>query len=95
MARICLMLVVMELRGRSKAIGGVNSSRVRGDSSFFDSEGTQTSFNANKVITWLKHVGNARVDTFWKKYSFPPSVRVSFASSRPHRLTLQRRTKGE
>ena len=27
--------------------------------------------NANGVLTWLKPVGDPRVDAFWRKYSFP------------------------
>ena len=36
------------------------------------------------VITWLRLVGEFRVDGFWKKFSFPLNVWVSFPSLRPH-----------
>ena len=35
----------------------------------------------NGVITWLKPVREAHTDAFWKKYSFPPRVRVASLSS--------------
>ena len=35
------------------------------------------------VITWLKPIREARGDVFWRNYSFPPNVWVSFPSSRP------------
>ena len=40
--------------------------------------------DATRVITWLRPIGESRVDAFWKKFSFPPNVQVSFPSSRPH-----------
>ena len=40
--------------------------------------------NANGVITWLRPVEEARTYAFWRKFSFPPNVRVSFPSTRPH-----------
>ena len=39
--------------------------------------------DAIEVITWLRPVGESKADAFWKKFSFPPYVRVSFSSSRP------------
>ena len=40
--------------------------------------------DATGVITWLRLVGESRAYSFWKKFSFPSNVRVSFPSSRPH-----------
>ena len=40
--------------------------------------------DANGVITWLRPVGEARENTFWRKFSFPPNVRVSFPFSGLH-----------
>ena len=34
--------------------------------------------NANGVITYLKLVGEPRTEALWRKYSFPPQVRVAF-----------------
>ena len=34
----------------------------------------------NSVITWLKPFGELRANAFWRKYSFPPQVRVAFPS---------------
>ena len=39
--------------------------------------------DANGVLTRLKPVGDPNADAFWRKYSFPPQVRVSFPSSGP------------
>ena len=33
------------------------------------------------IITWLKPIGEPRVDAFWRKYAFLPQVRVAFPSS--------------
>ena len=35
----------------------------------------------NGVITWLKLVGEPRVDAFWRKYSFPSQVCIAFPFS--------------
>ena len=50
-----------------------------------DEDLTSTSFeevlsceDATRVITWLRPVGDSRADSFRKKVSFPPNVRVSF-----------------
>ena len=40
--------------------------------------------DTNEVIMWLKPVGEARVDVFWRKFSFPPNIWVSFPSLGPH-----------
>ena len=40
----------------------------------------------NGVIMWLKPVRETRVDSFWRRFSFPPNVQVSFRSSGPHFL---------
>ena len=39
--------------------------------------------DANGVLTWLKPVRDPRMDAFWRKYTFPPQVRVSFPSLGP------------
>ena len=51
--------------------------------------------DATGVITWLRLVGKPRVDVFWKKISFPPNVRVSFSSSRPHFTDCTEEDRGE
>ena len=43
------------------------------------------------VITWLRHIEESRAYAFWKKFSFPPNVRVSFSSSGPHLQTVRKR----
>ena len=32
------------------------------------------------IITWLKHVGEPRIDAFWMKYFFPPQFCVALPS---------------
>ena len=44
-----------------------------------------------EVITWLKLVGEPRADAFWKKFSFPPNVRVLSMSSGPRIVTCRTR----
>ena len=39
--------------------------------------------DANRVITWLRPVGESRANAFWKIFSFPPHVWVSFSTSGP------------
>ena len=48
------------------------------------SENVPSHVDVNEVITWLRPVREARADAFWKKFSFPPNVQVSFPSSGPH-----------
>ena len=50
-------------------------------SSSTSSEDVPSLVDANGVITWFKLVGEARENAFWRKFSFPPNVRVSFPSS--------------
>ena len=59
--------------------------------SYVDEEISSSSFedipsqvDSAGVIKWLRSVGEARANSFWKRYSFPPNVWVSFPSSRPH-----------
>ena len=40
--------------------------------------------DATGAITWLITIRKSGADAFWKKFSFPPNVQVSFPSSRPH-----------
>ena len=40
--------------------------------------------DATRVITWLRPVRESRSNVFWKKFSFPLNVRVSFPFSTPH-----------
>ena len=47
------------------------------------SEDVPSCADAVGVITWLRPVGELWVDAFWKKFSFPPNVKVLFSSSRP------------
>ena len=37
--------------------------------------------DATRVITWLRPIGKSRVNAFWKKFSFPLNVQVSFPFS--------------
>ena len=53
-----------------------------------------SSTNATGVITWLKPIGESRADAFWKKFSFPPYVRVSFSSSRPQFVACKDEDRG-
>ena len=56
-------------------------------------ESTSNSFGAfeevllcadtNRVITWIRPIGESRVDAFWKRFSFHPCVRASFSSLGP------------
>ena len=39
--------------------------------------------NATRVIMWLIPIEEYRANAFWKKFSFPPYVQVSFSSSGP------------
>ena len=36
--------------------------------------------DANGVINWLRLIGESRANAFWKRFSFPPHVRVSFST---------------
>ena len=61
-----------------EGIKGGQSSRpcgqAREDSSSSNSESRHTHVNVDGVIMWLKPIGDAWAETFWKKCSFPPSV---------------------
>ena len=48
------------------------------------SEAALSRVDAARVITWLRPIREFRVDAFWKKFSFPPNIRVSFPSSGSH-----------
>ena len=48
-----------------------------------------------RVITWLKPVGEPRVDEIWKKFSFPPNVQVSSMSSGPRVTVCMDKDRGE
>ena len=50
--------------------------------------------NANGVITWLRPVGEARTYAFWRKFSFPPNVQVSFPSTGPHFMDCTNEDRG-
>ena len=50
--------------------------------------------NANGVITWLRPVGEARTYAFWRQFSFPPNVRVSFPSIGPHFMDRTNEVRG-
>ena len=50
--------------------------------------------DATRVITWLRPIGESRADAFWKKFSFPPNVRVSFPFSRPHYVDYTNEDRG-
>ena len=58
-------------------------SRVEEDPASTLPEEVLSRADAIGVITWLKSVGESRADAFWKKFIFPPNVRVSFLSSGP------------
>ena len=60
----------------------VGSRMDKGPSSS-SSEDAPSRVDATRVITWLKLVGEPRVNAFWKKISFPPNVQVSFSFSGP------------
>ena len=56
--------------------------------SYADKEISSSSFedvpsrvDAAGVITCLRPIKESQADIFWKKYSFPPTVRVSLSSS--------------
>ena len=61
--------------------------------SFRDEESSSSSYgvfgevlsraDANKVLTWLRPTRKPQADAFWKRFSFPPQVRVYFSSSGP------------
>ena len=53
-----------------------------------------SSVDATGVITWLRLVGESRVDTFWKKIFFPPNVRVSFPSLGPRFVNCIKENRG-
>ena len=40
--------------------------------------------DATGVITWLRFVGEFSTYAFWKEFSFPPNIRVSFPPPGPH-----------
>ena len=73
----------------------------RGDSvgSYIEEESSSSSLrvsrevlsrpDSNRVITWIKPVGKSRADAFWKRYSFPPRVRVSFSNLGPQFMTCK------
>ena len=50
----------------------------------FTSEDFLSRADATGVIMWLTLVGEFRADAFWKKFSFPPNVRVSLPPLGPH-----------
>ena len=50
--------------------------------------------NANGVIMWLRPIGEARTYAFWRKFSFPPNVRVSFPSTGPHFMDCTNKVRG-
>ena len=60
----------------------IGSHRDEGPSST-SSQDVPSCVNAAGIITWLILVGESRADTFWKKFSFPPNVQVSFSFSGP------------
>ena len=68
---------VMEALGgwpKEKIVGGHGD---KGPSST-SSEGIPSRVDTTRVITWLRPVGEHRANAFWKKFSFPSNVRVSF-----------------
>ena len=48
------------------------------------SEDVPSRVYATRVITWLRPDKESQANAFWEKFTFPPNVRVSFPSSRPH-----------
>ena len=50
--------------------------------------------NSVRVITWLRPVGESWADTFWKKFSFPPNVKVLFSSSWPRFAACTEKDRG-
>ena len=69
-------------------------SRMDEDLSSTSSEDDSLRVEAAGVITWLILVGESRANAFWKKFSFPPNVRVSFSSSRPRFATCTEEERG-
>ena len=53
-------------------------------SSFREFEEVLSHTEANRVITWLKPVRESQADALWKRFSFPPHVRVSISTLGPH-----------
>ena len=66
------------------ATGEGNVGRPKDEDLPSTSEEALSRADATGVIMWLKPVGESRADAFWKKFSFPPNVRVSFPSLGPH-----------
>ena len=50
--------------------------------------------DAKGVITSLRPVGESRANVFWKIFSFPPHVRVSFSTSGPQFVACTNRDLG-
>ena len=62
---------MMEAQMMAKGEDNVESCVDESSSSIL-SEDALSRADVNEVITWLKPVGEARVDVFWRKFSFPP-----------------------
>ena len=73
MARLCLVSMMMALRGRLKVTGGLIPAGLETE---LDRICLLLALRTPKlrVLTWLKPIREARAKTFWKKYSFPLNV---------------------
>ena len=49
---------------------------------------------ANKVINWIRLVGESQADALWKRFSFPPYVCASFLSLGPQFVACMDRDRG-
>ena len=72
--------------GTQRMIGGeVDPGSYAGEEISSSSFGDVPSrVDAIGVITWLRLIGEAQADVFWKRYPFLPNVWVLFPSSWPH-----------
>ena len=69
--------------GTQRIAGGEDNLKVYVDEGLPSSslEGVPSRVDATRVITWLSLVWESWADAFWKKFSFPPNIRVLFSSS--------------
>ena len=70
----------MAYRGDNVGSCGDEESSSSSSGSFGD---VLSRTDANGVLTWLRPIGESRADAFWKRFSFPPHVRVSFSTLGP------------
>ena len=77
-------------RGKEVDLGCPNDQETS-SSSFED---VPSCVNAGGFITWLISIREVRADTFWKRYSFPPNVQLSFPLLRPHFVARTKEDQG-